>query len=339
VVASDDILEDSDLNSTAHNRAHGFVRQLYNLLGGAIAVLWKAQAEGLCLGDEINRFKGEQGTPPIKSNTPQWLFKDYSAEQKRCKAKACLKDGRTHCIPVDPAYRVEVVSGYVPLDAACKGFADVLVQDLPSPPIVLSHKTKFYSLAASDLLGISAAGLLRTALPQGQEPGARGPGVARGRVAPCASRLVPPVRSAPNPAGQRERAMRRCRVQQADPYHTMSWLLEKVGFDHPIGHLWPLCMTVGHLPMSLCAPCTIVARFQHFSHDFHRQREAPWFIVHLRSSLGARRHDRGQKVHGLTLFIAERQDRVQRHVPGAAGRKLLACAPAPLKAEGRHRES
>ena len=58
-----------------------------------------------------------------------------------------------------------------------------------------------------------------------------------------------------------------------------------------------LCMTVGHVPMSLCAPCTIIARFQHVSHDCHRWRGATWFIVRLITRVVMRREEPQGSAH------------------------------------------
>ena len=64
------MLEDLDLNSIADDRARELVRQLLNLLEDVMTDLRVAQAENQRLRDEINRLKGEQGRPKIKSNQP-----------------------------------------------------------------------------------------------------------------------------------------------------------------------------------------------------------------------------------------------------------------------------
>ena len=57
------MLEDLDLSSIADERARELVQQLLNGLEEVMAALRAAQAENQRLRDEINRLKGEQGTP------------------------------------------------------------------------------------------------------------------------------------------------------------------------------------------------------------------------------------------------------------------------------------
>ena len=64
------MLEALDLNSIADDQARELVRRLLNLLEDVMADLRGAQAENQRLRDEINRLKGEQGRPTIKSNQP-----------------------------------------------------------------------------------------------------------------------------------------------------------------------------------------------------------------------------------------------------------------------------
>ena len=69
--ASGTMLEDLDLHSIVDEQARELVRRLLNVLEDVMADLRAAQAENQRLRDEINRLKGEQGRPTIKSNTPQ----------------------------------------------------------------------------------------------------------------------------------------------------------------------------------------------------------------------------------------------------------------------------
>src|SRR6266581_6105457 len=85
------MLEDLDLNSIADDRARDLVRQLLNLLEDVMADLRVAQAKNQRLRDEINRLKGEQGRPTIKSNQPQPSSTDHSSEQERRKLKGWSK--------------------------------------------------------------------------------------------------------------------------------------------------------------------------------------------------------------------------------------------------------
>jgi len=124
------MLEDLDLNSIADERTHALVRRLLNVLEDVMAVLRAAQAENQHLRDEINRLKGEQGTPQVPSNTPQSPRSDHSSEQERRKPKAWSKDRKTDRIPIDRAQVVEVDPACLPPDAVFKGYEDVVVQDV-----------------------------------------------------------------------------------------------------------------------------------------------------------------------------------------------------------------
>ena len=144
--ASDDMLEDLDLNSIADDRARELVRQLLNLLEDVMADLRVAQAENQRLRDEINRLKGEQGRPMIKSNQPQRPSTDHSSEHERYKPKRWSKGRKMDRISIDREQVVQVDPDCLPPDAQFKGYEDVVVQDVVfRTDNVLFHKEKFYS--------------------------------------------------------------------------------------------------------------------------------------------------------------------------------------------------
>lgn len=163
------MLEDLDLHSIADERARALVRQLLNLLEDVRADLRAAQAENQRLRDEINRLKGEQGTPKIPANTPHPSPKDHSSEQERRKPKAWSKGRKTDRIPIDRAQVVPVDPARLPPDAEFKGYEDVVVQDvLFHTDNVLFRKEKFYSPTQHQTYVAS--------LPQGYS-GQFGPGI------------------------------------------------------------------------------------------------------------------------------------------------------------------
>jgi transposase IS66 family protein len=140
------MLEDLDLHSIADEQARELVGRLLNLLEDVRADLRAAQAEIQRLRNEINRLKGEQGQPTIKPNTPQPPPKDLSSEQERRTPKAWSKGRKTDRIPIDREHVVAVDPADVPPDAVCKGYEDVVVQDvLFHTDNVLFRKEKFYS--------------------------------------------------------------------------------------------------------------------------------------------------------------------------------------------------
>ncbi len=140
------MLEDLDLSSIADDRARELVRRLLNVLEDVMADLRAAQAENQRLRDEINRLKGEQGTPKVQSNTPQPPSPDHSSEQERHKPRAWSKGRKTDRIPIDRDQVVEVDPACRPPDAVFKGYEDVVVQDVIfRTDNVRFRKEKFYS--------------------------------------------------------------------------------------------------------------------------------------------------------------------------------------------------
>src|SRR5215813_15515633 len=124
------MLEDLDLSSITEERARELVQRLLNVLEEVMADLRAAQAETQRLCDEINRLKGEQGTPAIKPNTPPPPPKNHSSEQERRKPKSWAKDRKTDRIAIDREQVVQVDPTYLPPDAVFKGYEDVVVQDV-----------------------------------------------------------------------------------------------------------------------------------------------------------------------------------------------------------------
>ena len=163
------MLEDLDLHSIVEEQARELVRRLLNVLEDVMADLRAAQAENQRLRDEINRLKGEQGRPKVQSNTPQPPHTDHSSEQERRKPKTWSKRHKTDRIPIDREQVVEVDPARLPPDAVCKGYEDVVVQDVIfRTDNVLFHKEQFYSPSQHQT---SLA-----ALPQGSS-GQCGPGI------------------------------------------------------------------------------------------------------------------------------------------------------------------
>jgi Transposase IS66 family len=140
------MLEDRDLHSIADERARELVKRLLNLLEDVMADLRASQAENQRLRDEINRLKGEQGTPQIKPNTPPLPSPTHSSEQERRKPKVWSKGSKTARIPIDREQVLPVDPDRLSPDAQFKGYEEVVVQDVIfRTDNVLFHKEKFYS--------------------------------------------------------------------------------------------------------------------------------------------------------------------------------------------------
>src|SRR6266702_1119571 len=140
------MLEELDLHSIADERARELVRRLLNMLEDVMADLRASQAENQHLRNEINRLKGEQGTPKIKANTPPPPRQNHSSEQERRKPKAWSKRSKTAHIPIDREQVLLVDPDRLPPDAQFKGYEEVVVQDvILRTDNVLFQKEKFYS--------------------------------------------------------------------------------------------------------------------------------------------------------------------------------------------------
>ena len=140
------MLEELDLYSIADERARELVRRLLNMLEDVMADLRASQAENQQLRNEINRLKGEQGIPKIKANTPPPPPQNHSSEQERRKPKAWSKRSKMAHIPIDREQVVPVDPDRLPPDAQCKGYEEVVVQDvLLRTDNILFQKEKFYS--------------------------------------------------------------------------------------------------------------------------------------------------------------------------------------------------
>jgi hypothetical protein len=163
------MLEDVELASIADARVRALVRGLLNLLEDVRADLRAAQAEIQRLHNEMNRLKGEQGQPTIKPNTAPPPPKDLSSDQERRTPTAWTQGRKTDRIPIDRAQVVQVDPACLPPDAQCKGYAEVVGQDVVFRTAnVLFHKEQFYSPSQPQTSLAS--------LPQGSH-GQFGPGI------------------------------------------------------------------------------------------------------------------------------------------------------------------
>lgn len=137
---------DIDLDGIAEPRARELIRRLLNLLEDVMSDLRASQAENQRLRDEINRLKGEQGKPKIKTNTARSERRNYSSEAERRQRKPWSKSSKTGEIRIDREEVVEVDPRTLPADAEFKGYEDAVVQDvILRTDNVLFRKEKWYS--------------------------------------------------------------------------------------------------------------------------------------------------------------------------------------------------
>jgi len=116
------------------------------VLEDMMADLRAAQAENQRLRDEINRLKGEQGTPKVRSHTPPPPPQEHSSEQERHKPKTWSKGRKTDRIALDREQTVQGDRDPWPPDAVFKGYEDGVGQDVSfHTDTVLCHRETFDS--------------------------------------------------------------------------------------------------------------------------------------------------------------------------------------------------
>ena len=139
------MLDDLDLNAIQDENAQELIRRAEpdRAVVGRSA---RGAGRELTLRDEINRLKGEQGKPKIKSNTPKAPSADHSSEKERRKARQRHKGSKKAAIKINREQVVEVDRAWLPADAEFKGYEDVVVQDiLLKTDNVCFHKQKYYA--------------------------------------------------------------------------------------------------------------------------------------------------------------------------------------------------
>src|SRR5205085_3058316 len=93
------MLDDLDLAGIQDERARALIIRLLNLIEDLSADLRALQEENQRLRDEINRLKGEQGKPDIKSNKP--APSDHSSERERRQPTERVKRGKRATISIN----------------------------------------------------------------------------------------------------------------------------------------------------------------------------------------------------------------------------------------------
>jgi hypothetical protein len=130
--SADLILSNLDLASIQDERARECVRQLLNLVETLMADLRDARSEVQRLRDEVNRLKGEQGKPDIKSNRhgSSGTTGQHSSERERREPKDWQKSSKLDQIKIDREEILKLDTTSLPSDFKFKGYEPVVVQDL-----------------------------------------------------------------------------------------------------------------------------------------------------------------------------------------------------------------
>ncbi len=162
------MLDDLDLSSIPDDRTRELIIRLLNIIETVTADLRAAQTENQRLRDEINRLKGEQGQPPIKTNTPP-PPPDHSSEHQRHRPSERVKRGKRDRIALDRTQDLVVDPAILPPDAEFKGYDEVVVQDVViRTDNVVFRKEKWYAPSTGQIY--------LAPLPAGYQ-GEYGPGV------------------------------------------------------------------------------------------------------------------------------------------------------------------
>lgn len=113
------------------------VKQLLNVIETQSAEIAQLREENQQLRDEINRLKGEKGTPKFKASRPQGG--DFSSEEERRERRRQRKGRKHDQIEIDQEIVLAVERDTLPADAVFKGYAPHIVQDIE----VRTHNTRF----------------------------------------------------------------------------------------------------------------------------------------------------------------------------------------------------
>jgi hypothetical protein len=323
------MLEDLDLHSIADERARELVKRLLNVLEDVMADLRASQAENQRLRDEINRLKGEQGTPTIKPTTPPPPSQNHSSAQERRKPKTWSKGSKTARIPIDRAQVVPVDADRLPPDAQCKGYEEVVVQDVIfRTDNVLFHKEKFYS-PSQHMTSLAA-------LPQGSS-GQCGPGIkSLALVLSCGAQMSEPkVAERLRSVGVQisDGQVSNLLIKGQAPFHAEKDALSQAGLaSSPWQHLDDTSTRVngqngdGHIvchPLST-AYVTTAAKDRLTVLDVltnHRPRRflvhaEAWDFVEAFGLSAVRRRQLGQRPSGTSVDEATRQALLEEPLPG-----------------------
>ncbi len=140
------MLDENLLNRIQDPDIKRVVQHLANLLEQALADVDALRAENQRLKDEINRLKGEQGTPTIKPSKPASAPNDHSSEQARKRPQTWRKDTKNDKIVLNRTEILPLATATLPADAQFKGYERVVVQNLTlETDNVVFERAKYYS--------------------------------------------------------------------------------------------------------------------------------------------------------------------------------------------------
>ena len=122
------------------------VTSLFNLVEFMFAENKKQKEEIQNLKDEINRLKGEQGKPDIKSsnNGKGVNISSEKERQRRKKVKPRKPKGKKVHLEIHDTKDCLVDKSELPTDAVFKGYSDVIVQDIKIEAVNIRFQREIY---------------------------------------------------------------------------------------------------------------------------------------------------------------------------------------------------
>jgi hypothetical protein len=134
------------ISNISDSSLHVTVTALFNLVEFMFRENKKYKDEIQNLKNEINRLKGEQGKPDIKSNNKE-KGKNISSEQerhKRDKNKSRKPKSKKAHLEIHDTKKCTVDKSELPLDAVFKGYSDVIVQDIKIEAVNIRFQREIY---------------------------------------------------------------------------------------------------------------------------------------------------------------------------------------------------
>ncbi len=142
----------SETVSLSDSSTKDIFQSLFNLIDQLYSENETLREENQQLKNEINELKGEQGKPDIKKNTQQT---DHSSEQERKesdqsesgttteKKKRQRKSKLAH-VKIDREQICPIDKSILPEDAQCKGYSDLVVQDIKIVTDNVKYRREMY---------------------------------------------------------------------------------------------------------------------------------------------------------------------------------------------------
>ncbi|MFN0073273.1 MAG: hypothetical protein ACKVVP_17465 [Chloroflexota bacterium] len=124
------ILQSIDPDALPDAQLRPTLRLLLNIIEELVVSVELLEVENQQLRNEINRLKGEHGTPRIPPRKPPTGGGNVSSEQKRQEPRPWQKGAKKDQLTITRTERLMVDAANLPADAARAGIDTVVVQDL-----------------------------------------------------------------------------------------------------------------------------------------------------------------------------------------------------------------